>query len=65
MAKKRTVHVDVIVDDKGTTKKLAIDSDRLAKGLEKGSKGTKEVKKILEKTNGAVQPNDFYIEREE
>ena len=52
MAKKRTVHVDVIVDDKGTTKKLAIDSDRLAKGLEKGSKGTKDFDRNL---RGVIQ----------
>ena len=38
MAKKRTVFVDVVVDDKGTTKKLAIDSKRLSDGLERGSK---------------------------
>ena len=42
MAKKRTVFVDVVVDDKGTTKKLAIDSKRLSDGLAKGTKGTKD-----------------------
>ena len=52
MAKKRTVHVDVIVDDKGTTKKLAIDSKRLAEGLEKGSKGTKDFDRNL---RGVIQ----------
>ena len=37
MAKK--VYIDVIVDDKGTTKKVAVDAQKLGAGLEKTSKG--------------------------
>ena len=52
MAKKRTVFVDVVVDDKGTTKKLAIDSKRLSDGLEKGQKNTKSFDRNL---RGVIQ----------
>ena len=55
MAKKRTVFVDVVVDDKGTTKKLAIDSKRLSDGLEKGSKGTKDFDRNLRGVIGTAQ----------
>ena len=55
MAKKRTVFVDVIVDDKGTTKKLAIDSKRLSDGMEKGSKGTKDFDRNLRGVIGTAQ----------
>ena len=52
MAKKRTVFVDVVVDDKGTTKKLAIDSKRLSDGLQKGQKNTKDFDRNL---RGVIQ----------
>ena len=52
MAKKRTVFVDVVVDDKGTTKKLAIDSKRLSDGLQRGAKGTKDFDRNL---RGVIQ----------
>ena len=55
MAKKRTVFVDVVVDDKGTTKKLAIDSKRLSDGLEKGAKGTKDFDRNLRGVIGTAQ----------
>ena len=55
MAKKRTVFVDVVVDDKGTTKKLAIDSKRLSDGLERGSKGTKDFDRNLRGVIGTAQ----------
>ena len=29
MAKKKVVHIDVVVDDKGTTKKIAVDAKAL------------------------------------
>jgi len=55
MAKKRTVFVDVVVDDKGTTKKLAIDSKRLSDGLEKGQKNTKDFDRNLRGVIGTSQ----------
>ena len=55
MAKKRTVFVNVVVDDKGTTKKLAIDSKRLSDGLQKGAKGTKDFDRNLRGVIGTSQ----------
>ena len=34
---KNTVFIDVVVDDKGTTKRLAVDADKLGASLEKTS----------------------------
>ena len=34
------VYIDVIIDDKGTTKKVAVDSKELGAGLDKASKSS-------------------------
>ena len=39
MAKKKQIFIDVVVDDKGTTQRLAVDSDKLEKALKKSTKG--------------------------
>ncbi len=39
MAKKKQIFIDVVVDDKGTTQRLAVDSAKLEKALVKSSKG--------------------------
>ena len=39
MAKKKQIFIDVVVDDKGTTQRLAVDSAKLEKALGKSSKG--------------------------
>ena len=38
---KRTVYIDVIVDDKGTTKRMAVDAGKLDKALGQASKGAR------------------------
>ena len=38
MAKKKQIFIDVVVDDKGTTQRLAVDSDKLQKALTKADK---------------------------
>jgi hypothetical protein len=55
---KNKVYIDVVVDDKGTTKKVAISSkalgnqlDGLASSTEKNSKKQKELKENTDKTN--------------
>ena len=50
MAKK--VYIDVIVDDKGTTKKVAVDTQKLGANLEKTSKGAHSADRALK---GAAQ----------
>jgi hypothetical protein len=40
---KRKVYIDVIVDDKGTTKRIAIDSKKLKRELEGVSEGSEKV----------------------
>ncbi len=47
MAKSRKVFIEVIVDDKGTTKKLAVDANKLEKALEGSSKQTKNADRAL------------------
>ena len=37
-----TVYIDLIIDDKGTTKRIAVDQDKLQKSLEKTKKNAKE-----------------------
>ena len=39
MAKKKQIFIDVVVDDKGTTQRIAVDSDKLEKALKKSTKG--------------------------
>jgi len=38
VAKKKQIFIDVVVDDKGTTQRLAVDSDKLQKALTKADK---------------------------
>ncbi|NDG46654.1 MAG: hypothetical protein EBY37_05965, partial [Flavobacteriia bacterium] len=38
---KRKVYIDVIVDDKGTVKRMAVDADKLDKALGKTAKGAR------------------------
>jgi len=38
----RKVYIDVIVDDKGTTKRLAVDAKKLEASLEKTGKGAQQ-----------------------
>ena len=52
MAKKNQVYIDIIIDDKGTTKRVAVDAGKLgieleksAKASEKGAKGTEKLSK--------------------
>ena len=52
MAKKNEVMIDIIIDDKGTTKRVAVDAgklgiqlDKAAKASEKGAKGTDKLSK--------------------
>ncbi len=39
---KNQVYIDLIIDDKGTTKRIAVDQDKLQKSLEKTKKNAKE-----------------------
>ena len=64
MAKKNQVYIDVIIDDKGTTKRVAVNakklgaelekagvgSDRAAKGTDKLSKSTKDLDRNMRGT---------------
>lgn len=45
MAKKKVVHIDVVVDDKGTTKKIAVDAKALGGQLDKTAKSSKNAQK--------------------
>ena len=45
MAAKRTVELQIIVDDKGTTKKLKVDADQLENALAKTGKQQKNFRK--------------------
>jgi hypothetical protein len=52
MANKNQVYIDIIIDDKGTTKRVAVDAgklgiqlDKAAKASEKGAKGTEKLSK--------------------
>tara|TARA_A100001011_G_scaffold102216_1_gene107667 strand:+ start:400 stop:4257 length:3858 start_codon:yes stop_codon:yes gene_type:complete len=52
VAKKRKVLVDVIVDDKGTTKKMAVDQRQLKGAMDQTSKSTRDTRKNI---RGAAQ----------
>lgn len=45
MAKKKVVHIDVVVDDKGTTKKIAVDAKALGGQLDKTAKSSKNAQR--------------------
>ena len=47
MAKKKQVFIEVIVDDKGTTQKLAVDANKLEKALVGQNKQTKDADRAL------------------
>ena len=47
MAKKKQVFIEVIVDDKGTTQKLAVDANKLEKALVGQNKQTKDAERAL------------------
>ena len=47
MAKSRKVFIEVIVDDKGTTQKLAVDANKLEKALAGSNKETKNTDRAL------------------
>ncbi len=47
MAKSKQVFIEVIVDDKGTTKKLAVDANKLEKALVGQNKQTKDTDRAL------------------
>jgi hypothetical protein len=52
MAKKRQVYIDVIVDDKGTVKRMAVDANKLDKALGKTGKTAKDTER---NTKGVAQ----------
>ena len=45
MAKKKVVHIDVVVDDKGTTKKIAVDAKALGTQLDRTAKSSKNAQR--------------------
>ena len=47
MAKKKQIFIDVVVDDKGTTQRLAVDSGKLEKALIKTNKGTLDTQRQM------------------
>ena len=55
MAQKRTVELQVIVDDKGTTKKLKVDADQLENALAKTGKQQKNFRKQQRGVNQTAQ----------
>lgn len=52
MAKKRQVLIDVVIDDKGTTKKVAVDADKLGAALDDVGRSAKTTEK---NTKGLAQ----------
>ena len=52
MAKKRQVYIDVIVDDKGTVKRMAVDANKLDKALGKTGKTARDTER---NTKGVAQ----------
>ena len=50
MAKRKQIFVDVVVDDKGTTQRLAVDSDKLEKALRKNNKAGLDTQRQLRGT---------------
>ena len=55
MATKRTVELQIIVDDKGTTKKLKVDADQLENALAKTGKQQKNFRKQQRGVNQTAQ----------
>ena len=55
MAKKNQVFIDVVVDDKGTTKKLKVDADQLENALSKTGKQQKNFRKQQRGVNQTAQ----------
>ena len=51
MAKKNQVYIDVVIDDKGTTKRVAVDAKKLGMELDKAGAGAEKTAKGQDKLN--------------
>ena len=58
MAKKNQVYIDVVIDDKGTTKRVAVNAKKLGVELDKAGAGTERASKSQDKLNKSSKDLD-------
>ena len=58
MAKKNQVYIDIIIDDKGTTKRVAVNAAKLGIELDKAGKGADKAAKRTDKLNKSAKTLD-------